>query len=73
MMGELIRSKKATSPCYSLNYVLIGFSPYLKVSLNLSKWSLERKKWYQCIIYYIRNEGYSIFKTIVHATLSVIL
>jgi len=43
MMGELIRSKKAASPCYSLNYLLIGFSPYLKVSLNLSKWSLERK------------------------------
>ena len=42
-MGELIRRKKAASPCYSLNYVLIGFSPYLKVSLNLSKWSLERK------------------------------
>ena len=42
-MGELIRSKKAASPCYSLNYLLIGFSPYLKVSLNLSKWSLERK------------------------------
>ena len=43
MMGELIRSKKAANPCYNLNYVLIGFSPYLKVSLNLSKQSLERK------------------------------
>ena len=37
MMGEVIRSKKAANPCYNLNYVLIGFSPYLKVSLNLSK------------------------------------
>ena len=43
LMGKLIRSKKAANTCYSLNLCIKVFSPYLKVSLNLSIWSLERK------------------------------